>query len=232
MNVDAWVTLVVVGGLFIALLKNIAPPDVLFLSATTLLAVIGMISPEEAFAGFSSSGMLTIAFLFVVVAGMRETGVLDSIGHHVLGQAKTEHGVLARLAAVVLPMSAFLNNTPIVAMFVSIVMDWSRRNLVSPSKLLIPLSYLTILGGTCTLIGTSTNLVINGLMVENNLPGMTLFEIGRVGLPYALIGIAYLLFVSSRLLPQRKELMEQLSEARRELSAATEHGLRWCCSCC
>ncbi len=219
MSLEAWVTLSIVGLLFAALVRNLAPPDLLFLAASTVLAIIGIITPAEAFAGFSNTGMLTVATLFVVVAGLRETGVLDFIGHHVLGRAKSERGVLARLAAVVLPLSAFLNNTPIVAMFVPVVMDWSRRNQVSPSRLLILLSYLAILGGTCTLIGTSTNLVINGLMIENGLPGMHLFEIGMIGLPYALIGIAYLFLGGLVLLPERKELLEQLRESRREYLA-------------
>ncbi|MFH1302438.1 MAG: SLC13 family permease [Planctomycetota bacterium] len=219
MSLEAWITVSIVGLLFAALVRNLAPPDLLFLAASTVLAVIGIITPAEAFAGFSNTGMLTVATLFVVVAGLRETGVLDFIGHHVLGRAKSERGVLARLAAVVLPLSAFLNNTPIVAMFVPVVMDWSRRNQISPSRLLIPLSYLAILGGTCTLIGTSTNLVINGLMIENGLPGMHLFEIGMIGLPYALIGIAYLFLGGLLLLPERKELLEQLRETRREYLA-------------
>ena len=219
MGIDAWITLTVVAVLLFALLKNLAPPDLLFLGATALLAVLGIITPDEAFAGFSNSGMLTVAVLFVVAAGLRETGVLDYVGHHVLGRARTEAGVLTRLAAVVLPMSAFLNNTPVVAMFVPVVMDWSRRHQVSPSKLLIPLSFLAILGGTCTLIGTSTNLVVNGLMIQNGLPGMRLFEIGMVGVPYAVIGLVYLFFAGRRLLPDRKELLEQLGESRREYLA-------------
>lgn len=219
MNFEAWIALGIVAGLFVALVKNLAPPDLLFLGATALLAVMGIISPEEAFAGFSNAGMLTVAALFVVVAGLRETGVLDYIGHHVLGKARTETGVLARLAGVVLPLSAFLNNTPIVAMFVPVVIDWSRRNQTAPSKLLLPLSYLAILGGTCTLIGTSTNLVVNGLMIESGLRGMGLFEIGLVGLPYALIGLVYIFTAVQPLLPDRKELLEQLGESRREYLA-------------
>ena len=216
MSIEAWITLGVVVSVFAALVTNLAPPDLLFLAATALLAVLGIITPKEAFAGFSNSGMLTVAVLFVVVAGLRETGVLDYVGHHVLGRAKSEGGVLARLATVVLPLSAFLNNTPVVAMFVPVVMDWSRRHQISPSKLLIPLSYLAILGGTCTLIGTSTNLVVDGLMVQNGLRGMHLFEIGMVGLPYALFGLSYLFFAGRWLLPDRKELLEQLGESRRE----------------
>ncbi|MGE3806629.1 MAG: SLC13 family permease, partial [Gemmataceae bacterium] len=219
LSMEAWLTLGIVTLLFVGLVRNIAGPDILFLAATSVLALLGIITPTEAFAGFSNAGMLTVAVLFVVVAGLRETGVLDYVGHHVLGRAKSEKGALTRLASVVLPLSAFLNNTPIVGMFVPVVMDWCRRNQVSPSRLLIPLSYLAILGGTCTLIGTSTNLIVNGLMIQNGLPGMSLFEIGAVGLPYAMIGFGYLLIFGRMLLPERKELFEQLGESRREYLA-------------
>jgi di/tricarboxylate transporter len=219
MSADAWLTLVVLVALFAALVKNVVPADLAFLAASTVLAVFRVITPEEAFAGFANSGMLTVAVLFVAAAGLRETGILDFLGQQILGSAKTTRSVLGRLAVLVIPMSAFLNNTPIVAMFVPVVIDWSRRHNVSPSKLLIPLSYLTILGGTCTLIGTSTNLVVNGLMVQQGLPGLGLFEIGKIGLPYALVGVTYLLVFGPRLLPDRKELLEQLGEARREYLA-------------
>ncbi len=216
MGIDAVITLGVVVALLAAMIKNVAPTDLLFLGAACFLSIAGIITPAEAFAGFSNSGMLAVAFLFVVVAALRETGVLDYVGHHVLGKVKTEHGALTRLSIYIVPMSAFLNNTPIVAMFVPIVISWCRRNKIAPSKLLIPLSFLTILGGTCTLIGTSTNLVVNGLMIENGLPGMGLFEIGAVGVPYAIVGVAYLLIFGQRLLPERKELMTQLNEERRD----------------
>ena len=177
MNFDALLTLFVVGVVFLALVRNLAPPDLLFLGATSVLAAGGVISPEEAFAGFANEGVLTVASLFVVAASLRETGVLDAIGYYLLRKTRTKRGVLGRLALIVVPSSALLNNTPIVAMFVPIVLDWCRRYRVSPSQLLIPLSYLAILGGTCTLIGTSTNLVVNGLMLENGMPGMSLLEL-------------------------------------------------------
>ena len=221
MTPEGWVTLATVAALFVALVRNWAPPDMLFLGAAALLAIpaLGIITPTEAFAGFSNESMLTVGLLFVVAAGLRETGVLELIGHHVLGSVKTERAAIFRLGLVVIPLSAFLNNTPIVAMFVPIVLDWSRRNSISPSKMLIPLSFLTILGGTCSLIGTSTNLVVNGLMVDNELPGMTLFEISAVGIPYAIIGMLYLLVIGPKVLPERKELLEQLGESRREFLA-------------
>jgi di/tricarboxylate transporter len=223
MGADAWLTLAIVLAIFVALARNWAPPDMLFLAGVSLLALFNVITPQEAFAGFANEGMLTVAVLFVVAEGLRETGVLDVVGQRVLGAARSERGAMGRLAAIVIPSSAFLNNTPIVAMFMPIVVDWCRRNRISPSKLLIPLSYLAILGGTCTLIGTSTNLVVHGLMRQSADPrisqGMSLFEIGKVGLPYAIVGVVYLLLFGRRLLPERKELLEQLGESRREYLA-------------
>ncbi len=216
MTLEGWICIGLVLFILAALIKNLAPPDLLFVGAAALLALLGIITPAEAFSGFSNPGMLTVAALFVVAAGLRETGVLDHLGRRVLGRAKTESAVMSRLAGVVLPLSAFLNNTPILAMFIPVVMDWCRRNRVSPSKLLIPLSFFTILGGTCTLIGTSTNLVVNGLMIDHGLPGMHLFELAPIGIPYAVFGFLYLMVFGRWLLPERKELLEQLGEARRE----------------
>ncbi|MBI2191574.1 MAG: SLC13 family permease [Planctomycetes bacterium] len=244
MTPEAWLTLAITAAIFLALLRDLAPPDVLFVCAATVLAVAGIITPAEAFHGFANSAVLAVAALFVVAAGLRETGVLEHLGHRVLGGARTngdarppnESGALKRLAALVIPLSAFLNNTPIVAMFMPVTVDWCRRHRISPSKLLIPLSYLAILGGTCTLIGTSTNLVVNGLMTQSagspgpgdspaaeagaafrrDLRGMSLFELAPVGVPYALVGLAYLLFVGRKLLPERKDLLEQLGDERRE----------------
>jgi di/tricarboxylate transporter len=216
MSADAWFTLAVLIASLVALVKNWAPPDLLFLCATAILALKGIITPQEAFAGFSNEGMLTVAVLFVVAAGLEQTGVLEYVGHQILGAARDERSAIGRLASVIVPSSAFLNNTPIVAMFMPIVIDWCRRNDVAPSKLLIPLSYLAILGGTCTLIGTSTNVVVHGLLLDSGMTGMTLFEITPLGVPYALAGVAYLMLAGRRLLPERKELFEQLGESRRE----------------
>lgn len=219
MSPDAWITVATVFLIFVSLTFNFAPADFVFLAGAAFLAAWGIISPGEALAGFSNPGVLTVAVLFIVAAGMRETGLLDQVGHHVLGRATNARSAMKRLAVVVLPSSAFLNNTPIVAMFVPTVLDWCRQRGVQPSKLLIPLSFLAILGGTCTLIGTSTNLVVNGLMLEHGVRGMGLFEIGLVGLPYAVIGFLYLYFLGPRLLPNRKGFLEQLTETRREYLA-------------
>jgi di/tricarboxylate transporter len=209
-------TLSVVVGVLAALIANVGAPDLLFVGATALLAAFGVIAPQEAFAGFANSAVVTVGALFIVAAGLRDTGILDYIGRKVLGNARTSGAAMGRLGGIIITMSALLNNTPIVAMFLPVVIDWCRRHRVSPSKLLIPLSYFAVLGGTCTLIGTSTNLVVAGLAAEAGLPEISLFEMTPVGIPYALVGLAFLYFFGDRLLPNRKELLEQLGESRRE----------------
>jgi di/tricarboxylate transporter len=219
MSVEAWTTLAVVLAVFLALLRNLAAPDLLFVGASALLAALGIITSQEAVAGFANPGMLAVAALFIVAAALLETGILDYLGQQVLGRSGTPRHALARLAVVVIPLSAFLNNTPVVAMFVPVVIDWARRRNVSASKVLIPLSYFAILGGTCTLIGTSTTLVVNGLMLESDMPGMYLFEIAWIGIPYTLIGLLFLQTIGIRLLPERRELLEQLGASPREYIA-------------
>ncbi|RLS40221.1 MAG: SLC13 family permease [Planctomycetota bacterium] len=215
MGWDAWLTIAVTATVLIALMCE-KPADLVFMGAIVLLALCGVIKPEEAFGGFISNSLLMVAALFVVTAGLKETGVVDVVGSRVLGPAKTELGGLIMLAIFAITTSAFLNNTPIVAMLIPVVIAWCRKQQVAPSKLLIPLSFLTILGGCCSRIGTSTNLVVDGLMKKAGLPEMTFFEIGYAGLPCAIIGCAYILTVGRRILPERKELMEQLGDSRRE----------------
>jgi di/tricarboxylate transporter len=224
MGWEALFCLGVLIAVFAGLINNRAP-DALLLGALVLVTIAGIISPEEALVGFSNAGMLTVAALYVVAAALRETGALDVAGSWALGSAKSERGVLLRMAGSVTAMSAFLNNTPIVAMFIPIISDWCKKHRIAPSRLLLPLSYLCILGGTCTLIGTSTNLVVNGLMQETSRtnPGLSqalhpirFFELGYVGLPYAIVGILYLLLIGQRLLPNRKDLIEKLTDSPRE----------------
>ena len=192
------------------------PPDVMFVGAVVLLAAFGVITPAEAFSGFANPGMLTVAAMFVVAAGLRETGVMEVIGEKFLGRVQTEGQALAMMAAVLIPSAMVLNNTPKVALLVPVLISWCRKRRISPSRLLMPLSFLSILGGTCSLIGTSTNLVVQGLVIKEGLPPLGYLEISKVGIPCALLGALYLLTVGRRLLPDRKELIEQLEATRRE----------------
>ncbi len=222
MGFEAWLTLGLTGLIFLALIRDTAPPDIVFLGAMVVLLLFGVIDTEEAFSGFSNPGVITIAMLFIVTTALQETGLMEAAGQRLLGRAKTETGALARLSAVVMPLSAFLNNTPVVAMFMPLTVAWCRRNRISPSRLLMPIAFLATLGGACTLIGTSTNLVVDGMMKARGISGLTgrpgigLFELSLIGVPAATIGAIYLMTLGRALLPDRKELLEQLGEQRRE----------------
>lgn len=227
MTVEAWITVVVIGGVIFGLMRSVGPSDVLLMGATILLALCGIISPEEAFSGFVNKGVLTIAALYIIAAALRETGALDTIGRWVLGRARSESAALTRIALPLTVMSAFMNNTPVVAMMVPVINAWCRKSGVSPSRMLIPLSYMTILGGMCTLIGTSTNLVVNGLMQEyreaatepalkESLRTIDLFELSALGAPLAVLGLIYILLIGRHLLPRRLNVVAQMEQGYRE----------------
>lgn len=143
-----------------------APTEILFSLALVLFVVCGIISPELAWQSFADKAVIAIAGLLVISAALRSTGVLDQIGRALLGGVRTETRAMTRLSAVILAGSAFLLNTAIVAMLMPLVIAWCRRLHIAPSRLLLPISYLAILGGTCTLVGTSTNFVVNGKLDE------------------------------------------------------------------
>jgi di/tricarboxylate transporter len=218
MGWEAWLTIVVTVGVLIALAQE-RPADLVFMAALVILTLAGVLNVETAFRGFVSNSLLMVAALFVITAGLKETGVVDMIGQRVLGPASTEFGGLLAISLFTVITSAFLNNTPIVAMLIPVVISWCRKHHVAPSRLLIPLSFTTILGGCCSRIGTSTNLVVDGLIRQYKIEGlepMGFFEIGYAGIPCAVVGVFYLLTIGRQLLPQRKELMEQFGESRRE----------------
>jgi len=201
MGWEAWLTLVVVMGCFAMMAFSRISPDIIMSAGLTLLLVTGVLLPGEALAGFSNQGMLTVAVLYVVVSGLTETGAVSWIVQNILGQPQTIRQAQARLMTPAAILSAFLNNTPVVAIFVPAVKVWARRNNLSLSRLLIPLSYASIAGGTCTLIGTSTNLVVNGLLVDQvGLPGLSMFDLAWIGLPIAVGVFLFVLMFSSCLL--------------------------------
>lgn len=212
-----WYTLILLILMTIVLVKEIFDPDIAIFSVLLLLIVGKIINLDEAFAGFSNSGMLTVGFLFIVAKALQETGVLNRLGDIFLGyNVKSTSVKLLRLLFPVASVSAFFNNTPIVAMLVPVITSWARKNNYAASKFLIPLSYAAILGGTCTLIGTSTNLVVHGLMIENGLSGMSFFEISKVGVPLMIIGVAVVSLLGHRFLPDRKDPMIELGDKTRE----------------
>jgi di/tricarboxylate transporter len=216
MNWEAWFTLGVVALGVIALSREILAPDLIFVGLLVLFLVSGILSPEEALVGFSNPGMISVGALFVVAGALQNTGALGFVATRIFGRIESDRRALLKMMIPIAGISAFLNNTPIVAMFLPVVIDWTRRYRISPSRFLIPLSYATILGGVCTLIGTSTNLVANGLMIGYGIPGMSFFELGAVGFPCAVVGLVFIALTARRLLPDRKDLIESLEESRRE----------------
>jgi di/tricarboxylate transporter len=202
--------------IMVVLAREWAPPDFVMLGAAITAALVGLITPTRVFEGFADTSMLTVAALYVVAAAVRETGGLERLGGWILGRATTERQAMWRMSLSVTPLSGFMNNTPLVAMMIPVLQGWCKKHNVAPSKVLMPLSMFTVLGGTCTLVGTSTNLVVQGLLKRNDLPQMSMFDLTWVGLPLAIVGGAYLLFIGSRWLPERRDLLEQFGANRRE----------------
>lgn len=229
MEWQGWFTLAVIALVFGAMVRGMGPPDIILWGGTVLLGLAGIISAEDVVSGFANKSMLTIGALFVVAAAMRETGALDRIGTHMMGRAKSEEGALVRLAPQLTALSAFLNNTAVVAMVIPVVNDWCRKMRVSPSRLLIPIAYFAIMGGTCTLIGTSRNLIVSDLMIdashwetlspaarESLAGGMKFFELAWLGVPLVLCGFAYLLGLGRHWLPNRTDMLEKIGDSARE----------------
>ena len=209
----AWIAVLTMLGVFAVLIFTKMPADFVFLGALAVLLFTGTLSIEDAFSGFSSSSVLTIGFMFVIVAGLTETGVLHWITKKCLGTPKTYTKALLRLMAPVSAASAFLSNTTVVSMFLQIVMIWSKKLNIRPSKLLIPLSYASVLGGLCTIIGTPPNLIISGLYAKETGDTFGFFEVGKLGIIVLVIGYTMMILLK-KLIPERNQSSEQFSNSK------------------
>ena len=202
-NLYAWITIVTVLSMFTVLLFTKLRADLVFLGAIAILFVTGVLDAKEAFSGFSSTSVVIIGVLFVVVAGLTHTGVLQWIVKHLLGQPKSYSKAVIRLMLPVAALSSFLSNTTVVALFVGIVKMWSKKLNISPSKLLIPLSYASGMGGVCTLIGTPPNLIISGLYADHTGTAMNVLTTTIPGLFCLCIGVLSIIAMR-KLLPDRQ----------------------------
>jgi len=215
MGWEAWTTCGLIAFLVGLLAFTRHSPDIILIGGVTILLVLGILTPGDALSGLAKEGMVTVGVLYVVVAGVRGTGGMAWIVQNLLGRPKSVFGGQARIMGPVAGMSAFLNNTPVVAMMIPAISEWAKKMRFPVSKLMIPLSYAAIFGGICTLIGTSTNLVVNGLVIsETNLPSLGMFTVTWVGLPCALVGAGYVLLVSRWLLPDRKPAISITDDPR------------------
>ncbi|TVT30947.1 SLC13 family permease [Marinobacter vinifirmus] len=214
MDWQAVLTLFTLVGVLGTLAFTRVAADLTLMTALAFLLLTGVLGPVEALAGFANPGVITIATLYVVAAGLKETGAVQWIARMLLGHPKSQRGAQVRMIAPTGILSAFMNNTAVVAMFIPAIQDWAQRLGIPASKLLLPLSYAAILGGTCTLIGTSTNLVVDGMLQSTLGINLGLFELAWVGIPLLVIGGAFLVLFGHRLLPDRGGISEELDLVR------------------
>ena len=224
-NIHAWITIITVLAMFATLLLTKLRTDLVFLAAIGVLYVTGVLDAKDAFSGFSSTSVIVIGVLFVVVAGLTHTGVLQWIVKNLLGQPSSYGKAVVRLMLPVAALSSFLSNTTVVAMFVGIVKMWSKKLGISPSKLLIPLSYASGMGGVCTLIGTPPNLIISGLYADETGKTMNVLATTIPGLFCLFVGVLSIIAMR-KLLPNRKtpeSAFEDTSEYTVELLVPSDN---------
>lgn len=223
-NYQMILTFAVLGGVFVCFAKEWLPTDLVALGGMCVLLATGVLGEDDLKTVFSNSAPMTIGAMFILGEALTRTGAIDWIAHRFETWAgKSMNRALLILALIVVPLSAFMNNTPVVIVFLPVIMTYSRKSGLKASKLLIPLSFLSILGGTITLIGTSTNLLVSGLAKQNGQPTFGIFEISGLGAIYAAIGFLYLYFIGRHLLPDRDTVSSLLdAEDTRQFCSAVE----------
>lgn len=224
LSVGAWITVAVILIMFGVMIFTKLPADLVFMGGMTALFVSGVLSAKEALAGFSSTSVVTIGVLFVVIAGLVHTGFIQWIVKYVLGVPGSYPKAVVRLMLPVAALSSFLSNTTVVALFLNVVKVWAKKLKIAPSKLLIPLSYASGMGGICTLIGTPPNLIVSGFYMSDTGTHLNIFTTTLPGLFCLVVGVLSVLALR-RLLPNRKspeDSFEATSEYTVELLVPTE----------
>ena len=217
MTPEALFVLVTLVGMISVLAFDKMRPGMTLFSVVVLFMITGIISPSEAINGFSNKGMITVAILFLVSEGVRQSGCLNYVIKKLLpGGRTTVPKAMTRMLPSIAVISAFLNNTAVVVIFAPIIKKWAENVNLPSQKFLIPLSYATILGGVCTLIGTSTNLVVDGMMQDQGFTGFSMFELGKIGAIIAVVGILYIIVFGNLLLPGNRILPKQKKDSYKE----------------
>jgi di/tricarboxylate transporter len=215
MSLDALITLGVLLIFLGVIIRGRLAVDFALAGAMVALLVSGVLTPNEAFSGFSNPALFIIACFYVVASALKESGALHWWVMRWLGNSGSIKGALPRIMGPVAVTSSMISNTPVVAIFIPLIQDWARRHNLSVSKLLIPLSYASILGGTCTLIGTSTNILVVGMLQSTpEANSLSLFSPALIGIPLVILGIAYFVLIGHRLLPDHGGIAETMQDTR------------------
>lgn len=214
LNIDAWITIFTILAVLVALFREVTRPDIVFVVGLIFLMVTGVLKPVQAFSGFANPAVFTVGALFIVASGVQRTRALGFLDKVVFNGEFSTPKVIFRMMASTSIMSSFLNNTPIVAMLIPQVQQWSERSGIAASRLLIPLSYAAIVGGVVTLIGTSTNIIVSGMLEERGVAPLGFFELTWVGLPAAIIVLIYFTTIGHRFLPNRKAKVSDSEDAK------------------
>lgn len=207
-----WLTACVGIAILVGLIKDLFPPYIVMLIGAGTLVLSGVVSPVEFAGGFFKQVIFILAFLFVIIRALEVNGILGLALKYLSPKTSKYPWQIATLMGPVGAMSAFLNNTPLVMLFTPVLQKWAAQKKLYASRYLIPLSYAAILGGSCTLIGSSTNLVVSSLLYEQVGHHLTFFELGKVGLPALIIGIIYVSLVGKKLLPKREDVREEITK--------------------
>jgi len=217
---EGWFTIALFIITFAALVKEIRPPDITMLISSGILVIVGILTPKDFLLGFSNDIIVTIAMLCIVVRTMEVNGILEVVGRKILSSSKIFFRQVVSYMVPVAAGSAFMNNIPIVLLMTPIIRRWCIKQELTPSKYLIPLSYAAILGGVCTIIGTSTNLIVEGLIRKHSPESaISFFELSKIGIPCAIAGIVYVGVFGRYLLPERPDPTSAVAEDTREFSA-------------
>ena len=229
-TLKAVVTLLILAAAMYGFVSERLAPDLTALLALLALLLSGVLTPYEAFAGFSHPATISVAAVLVLSAGVERTGVLTYIARRLLTPlASSQLTITIVIMVTISALSAFVNNTAAVAVFIPVLIEVSRRTKTSPSRLLMPMSHAATFGGMCTLIGTSTNLVAHEFAVSHGLRGFSMFELGKVGLPMLIAGYAYILFIGRRFLPQTEPqgVLAQQSDERYVAEVIVQPNSSW-----
>ena len=226
LSTEIFIVIAVILFLIISLYKDWMRPVIVFFIAAVVLFVAGITDAKDFLTGFGNEQIAVVFLLLMLSDIIQKTGLLDIALKTLIKPNLTYKGFLGRMMICIAPISAFINNSPLVAITTPYAYDWAKRNKISPSKVLMPLSFAIVVTGTITLIGTSTNLVVNGFAIDANLNPMKMFDLTPIGIAVSILGIIYLYFIGSKLLPDRKDALTDFNQKSREYLVETQVSLQ------